>query len=78
MQSEPISGVEDGTPKRIVISVRVMSLLTMFASQHQADGFALTRPFITGATPSGFVMIQRLQSLRETMTPRKTPADPDY
>lgn len=49
----------------VVISVHVMSLSTMFSSQqHKADVFVLTRPFITDATPSGFVMIQSLQSLR--------------
>lgn len=48
-----------------VISVHVMSLSTMFASQQRkADVFALTRPFITSEMPSGFVMIQSLQSLR--------------
>lgn len=72
MQSEPISGVEDGAPKRRHQCACDESFDDVFLSTTQGRCFALTRSFITGGTPSGFVMIGSLRSLQSTLMPQNT------
>lgn len=70
VQSEPISGVEDGAPKRRHQCACDESFDNVFLSTTHGRCLALTRSFITGGTPSGFAMIRSLQSLRSTLMPQ--------